>query len=336
VDLSKINAIRETILSKIAQATLDHGGFADRPGGDYRPDVTAWAILLLSTTGFKSHVLNLARLRLQQTQLEDGRVCIAPEHPDAYWPTSLAILAWQGSVPYQQSQNTAIQFLLTHTGTHWKKRANSPLGHDPSIRGWPWIDQTHSWVYPTALAMVALTSYGLGHHERVMEAERLLLDRQLPHGGWNYGNTMVFGHELRPFPETTGVALHALAGRVSQPAVERSLEYLLTELPTLRTPMSLGWSLLGLGAWGMRPDNWQGLVQRCLERENRYGGYDTYSLCLILAPLLASKGLGSLLTNDRQVWRRGRVKFDGGRLNGNDERGSKEKGKLQSELSHVR
>ena len=41
---------------------------------------------------------------------------------------------------------------------------------------------------------------------RIREAVRLLWDRQLPHGGWNYGNTVVLKQELRPHLLPTGLA----------------------------------------------------------------------------------------------------------------------------------
>ena len=44
----------------------------------------------------------------------------------------------------------------------------------------------------------------------------MIIDRALPHGGWNYGNKVVFGHELRPQPGPTGMALLALATRARQ------------------------------------------------------------------------------------------------------------------------
>jgi hypothetical protein len=75
---------------------------------------------------------------------------------------------------------------------------------------------THSWIEPTALGVIALKAAGHERHERVQEAIRMILDRQLPHGGWNYGNTFVFGRELRPMPESSGAALAGLAGQVER------------------------------------------------------------------------------------------------------------------------
>jgi hypothetical protein len=59
----------------------------------------------------------------------------------------------------------------------------------------------------------------------MQEAKRLLLNRQLSVGGWNYGNTMVFGQNLHPMMESTGVALNALAGIASREEITPSLAY---------------------------------------------------------------------------------------------------------------
>jgi hypothetical protein len=50
----------------------------------------------------------------------------------------------------------------------------------------------------------------------------------------------------------------------------------------LRTPISLGWALLGLAAWKRWPLNGAELVECCLRNQSRYGEYDTSALCLLL------------------------------------------------------
>src|SRR5262249_10379671 len=130
------------------------------------------------------------------------------------------------------------------------------IGHDTSLIGWPWVEGTHSWLEPTALAILALAGEGLGDHPRVRDGVRLILDRAIPSGGWNYGNKAVFGRMLRPQPGPTGMALLALAGRAggqASPAVTRALDYLRGTLPAVRAAVSLGWGVLGLRAAGACP-----------------------------------------------------------------------------------
>ena len=90
-------------------------------------------------------------------------------------------------------------------------------------------------------------------------------------------------------PENTGAALTGLAGVVDQEKVARSISYLQGEVNRLRTPISLGWGLLGLAAWDLWPSNGTALVERCLANQTRYGDYDTSALCLLFLGALAGE-----------------------------------------------
>ena len=271
-----------------------NGGFPYHSGEEARPDSTAWAIISMSAYEFGKESCARGKEYLVSQQGDDGRVSISPKHPDASWPTPLAILAWQGFSRYHQPQSLAIDYLLGFTGRHFPTPDHSIIGHDASILGWPWIANTHSWVVPTALALLAIQEVGLSRHPRALTGQQMLINRQLTNGGWNYGSTTVFNAELPPLPECTGIALQALAGHIPIRAIERSLDYVLHELPHLRTPISLGWAILGLEAWGLKPKNTEGLVRGCLQRQERYGPYPLPSLALLLCAVKASHGLHSL------------------------------------------
>ena len=274
---------------------LDAGGFSHRPGGEYRADATAWAVMVLTATGTRKDLLEKARSRLAAGQKQDGRVCISSEHPEAYWPTPLAVLAWHGSPAHHEARSHAVKFLASTTGRHFVKDPEAPVKHDTSVKGWPWIENSHSMVEPTALSLIALRIAGNGETGRTREGTRMLMDRQLPQGGWNYGNTLVYGQELFPQPENTGLALSALAGSVVRQDVLRSLEYLESRIIRLRAPLSLGWGLLGLGAWGARPGKARSWVLESFKLQEKFGPYDTTLLSLLLLAFLAGGGLGSVL-----------------------------------------
>jgi len=278
-------------IESLWQRILPEGGFAAKVGGKYRPDATAWAILALTASGTKKDALKSSRDRLVSSQLSDGRVCLLPEHPDAYWPTPLTVLAWQGSPAHLEQQSRAIEFLINSNGKHWPRKSDAIAAHDTNIQGWPWTANTFSWVEPTAISLIALQLAGYGEHERAREATRLLMDRQLNQGGWNYGNTIVFGQELRPMPENTGMALNALAGRVAEESIKVSLKCLEIQASSLRTPLSLGWCLMGLGAWGKRPDNSKELVLDSLKLQKIYGNYATPLLSLLIVSYFSNGGI---------------------------------------------
>ena len=273
---------------------LPTGGYPYHSGETARPDATAWTIILMSACEFADESCARGRAYLRSLQATNGSISIAPSHPDASWPTSLAILAWQGDSSSHKAQSLATNYLLTFTGQHFPNPDPSIIGHDTAILGWPWIAHTHSWVVPTALALMALQEVGFGNHPRIIEGHLMLVNRQLTNGGWNFGSTTVFGRELHPLPECTAIALQALAGTISIREIERSLNYLLKELPHLRTPLSLGWALLGLGAWDLKPGNAEELAWSCLQRQKRYGSYSYASLALLLCAVKASHGLTSL------------------------------------------
>ena len=285
--------LRSNLFTALTQRRLGSGGFSSQTNAGYRADSTAWAILALRTSGAQPVDLDQARARLAEDQQPDGRISMAPEHPEAYWPTPLAILAWHQAPAFREARGKAVQFLIKNAGRHFPKQKDSE-GHDPAIKGWPWILDTSSWVVPTSLAVIALRVTGHGRHERVQEALRLLLDRQLPAGGWNYGNTTLFGQQLHPMPENTGMALNALTENAPLESVAKSLAYLKDRMAHVRTPIALSWSLLGLGAWGERPPEAAEWLGDCWRQQGRYGIYDTTSISLMLIALTAPRGIVSL------------------------------------------
>jgi hypothetical protein len=280
----------ESHLDVLRGRVLSDGGFCAHAGSVFRPDATAWAVLVLQGFGLHGDLIEPARTRLAASQLPDGRVSLAPDHPETIWPTALAILAWHGWRSPGDAQARALDFLVRTSGGT-VPTLKDVVGHDGSIPGWPWIANTHSWVEPTALGLIALRVGDRPSHARATQAVALLMDRQLPDGGWNYGNTIVFGQVFRPDPDSTGVALSALSGLVAVEKVRKSLDYLMAEAPNLRTPIALGWALLGLGAWGRYPEAARSWVLETVARQDRYGEYDTQSLCLLLAASGASSGL---------------------------------------------
>ncbi len=292
---SKESVALHTIATTIRQLQLPSGGFPYQTGKEARPDSTAWAVIALSIGHTPDMACEQGRAYLRKQQDSMGRVCISPHHPKASWPTPLAMLAWHNSPNYGISENLSSQFLLAFTGNHPPKSDPSVIGHDPTIIGWPWIADTHGWIIPTGMAIFALQVARLGAHARVKEGQAMILNRQLPHGGWNYGNTSVFGQELHPLPECTGIALQALANDINIQDVESSLDYLLKKISTLHTPISLGWALLGLGAWGLRPSQSEELILKSLDLQARYGPYPIPSLALLSCAANASEGLRSLL-----------------------------------------
>jgi hypothetical protein len=261
----------------------DHdGGFPEIQGGDYRPDATAWVTLCLDAYQTHSDIAAAARAKLRSTQKADGSIPLSVDHPEAFWPTFPSVLAFSGDPESKGAHAKAIDFLVSTTGRHSPKLEDDPTGHDTTIQGWPWIDQTHAWVEPTAMAISALTEAGLAHHGRTLDGIKLLLDRQLTNGGWNYGNTAIYGKQLNPMPAPTGMALWALADHVELSQITESLKYLQEQLGRLKTPLSLGWAFKGLSAWNIKIEKGYELAVACLDRQQKYGPYNTSQTAILL------------------------------------------------------
>ena len=133
-----------TDLDDLLARRLADGGFSGQIGGSYRPDATAWAVLALRADDRHPDIVNAGLDRLSRSQLKDGRVSMDASYPQAYWPTSEAVLAWHGHDAYRASFDRAVRFLLSASGKQYRYKDKTIVGHDASIRGWPWIDGTHS------------------------------------------------------------------------------------------------------------------------------------------------------------------------------------------------
>ena len=255
------------------------------------PDTAAGMIRAMAACTIDGTIVTNARQKLAGRQLQDGRVALSPQTPHIHWYTALAILAWTQAPGFEKNLQRAISFLLRTSGIHCAVNADSAVSHDTSLNGWPWISGTHSWVEPTATALIALKANGHEKHERTKDAVRMLLDRQLPGGGWNYGNTFVYGTEMRPIPEYTAIALSALHGYVAYEKVKNSLEYLTRELETIRTPLTLSRGICALGIWSQRPKNSDDCIIESIRRQKRCGPYSMTLLSEILIAFLTTDGI---------------------------------------------
>ncbi|MBV9183052.1 MAG: hypothetical protein JO356_17240 [Acidobacteria bacterium] len=97
---------------------------------------------------------------------------------------------------------------------------------------------------------------------RLERGTQMLFDRACPNGGWNAGNSIVYGAPLPPHPNDTAVALLALGAQRQHALIRSSLRYLEEATLTLQAPSSLAWAVLALAAHNRPVD----CLERSLER----------------------------------------------------------------------
>lgn len=238
------------LIERLAASTP--GGY--RVDGEIASEPTALAGLALHK-GYQGDRARRAAEWLVEHQAKNGAVGVTSTQNTPRWPTSLAILLWQSIGErnrYAEPIARAVAWTLHDRGETHVQRPY--VGHDTTLVGWSWAANTHSWLEPTAMFVLALKSVGQSQHPRTREAVRLLVDRLLPQGGCNYGNTIVLGQELLPHVQPTGIVMMALADEPNaDPRVELSLQYLERELSAETTTASLCYGLLGLAAFHRAP-----------------------------------------------------------------------------------
>ena len=204
---------------------------------------------------------------LAAAQQPDGSVGVREKEPTPGWPTSLAVIAWQhfDAMKYKSRIDRALAWIGAQKGRTMER--DPEMAHNTMLVGWPWAEGTHSWLEPTAFHLLAYRSVGQATNPRAREAIEILIDRQLPSGGCNYGNTIVLGQTLRPHVQPTGIALLALAGETDPSGrLEKSLTWLKWSLGSRTTAQSLAWALQGLSAHRREVANADELLAKAYER----------------------------------------------------------------------
>lgn len=206
------------------------------------------------------------------------RWLVARQRPDGSWPATTQVDApsWAGGVALLALARLGADRAAVARGAAWLTARESstfdwstrllfrlqkwrgapvPTELDATLSGWPWIDGTFGWVEPTSVALLALRAAGAREGravERVAMGRRMLVDRAVPGGGWNYGNTTVLGQDVAPYPDTTAWALLALRDAPGADAVVRAgLARLPALLAETRSSLARALGVLALRAHGV-------------------------------------------------------------------------------------
>ncbi len=184
----------------------------------------------------------------------------APSVERSTWVTALAVIVL-ASAARLASYDPAIDWLFTQTGRESSmihKLRQRLLGSppDPLLKydGWPWFPGAAAWVTPTSLTIVALKQIQKKDRReaiaaRIREGQRYLLSRVCADGGWNHGSSKALGYDSDSYPETTGIALLALAG-LDSPKIRAGITRAERHLENCPSWEAFCWLRLGLAAHG--------------------------------------------------------------------------------------
>lgn len=255
-----------------------------RPSGKSYAEPAALTSLCLLGLG-KVQEATVSAEWLTSIQNTDGSVGVSESEMAPCWPTGLAISVWANwqhvtkKPRFATNIKSALDWALSHQGKTLPQY--EALGHDTSLRGWSWAHNTHAWLEPTAMFVMGLLHSGQSNHPRTIEAVRLIVDRQLPQGGFNYGNTTVLGQQLLPRVQPTGVALAALAAsNIDRNRIQRSVRYLQQQWPKVNSTASLCYAAIGLSAFGLTPESLDAKLRERFEIWCRRKG-STHKLALL-------------------------------------------------------
>jgi hypothetical protein len=232
------------------------GQNADGGWGYYRHkqsrlEPTCWAVLALVHTGRQGSSAGEA---LRRWPARDGLLLERAGGEPNYAFHALALLALRAAALEHRDGNLALFNRLQRV----KGLALEPSEtnrQDNSIQAWSWIDDTFSWVEPTAWCLLALKTCAQPWRARmdavrIRDGERLLSDRSCRGGGWNYGNSNMLGKELAAYVPTTAVALLAMRDRSSEPFVIEGLDFLERHATSERSAMALALASRALDVHG--------------------------------------------------------------------------------------
>ena len=235
---------------------LPSGGWSYFGSPQSSVETTTLAVMALSmesSDAARSGLDQLARM-----QRRDGAWPAFGGDSDGSWTTALVLCALNGTGEFENAREKAFQWLLSERGRegHWLwrwkfKTVDRNVRFDPEKYGWPWASGSASWVIPTAFSVIALKQYTVcnrleASERRINLGVEMLLDRVCVAGGWNSGNSVVYGVPLRPHVEATAIALLALQDEHRNIMIDKSLEWLKLSAASIDAVTSLAWCILSL------------------------------------------------------------------------------------------
>jgi hypothetical protein len=259
--------VPKTCFAYLRAAQNDDGGWGFTKGLESRVEPTAWCVLALHEFS-EGPGVDEAALRgfsyLERTQLPDGSWPTTRGEEQGSWttaPACWALLAYreQAHECLDRGLNWLLQTTPGDAGVWWRlvrrlTAKRSVSSQSDQLYGWSWTQGTASWVEPTAYALIVLRCapqklLSADARKRISIAQKMLLDRMCPGGGWNCGNPMVYGVAGEPQVVPTVWALLALRDSGAS-EYRKGLDWLEANHDKVQSLASLALTKIGLDALG--------------------------------------------------------------------------------------
>jgi len=248
----RISSLAETLRSR----QMKSGGWAYFDSVQESLEATCLAELALAPERHANS--SEAILFLLKSQLSDGGWPAFLGDSEGSWTTALALCTLNSTGDFTAAREKAFRWLYAERGQEghwfwrWKfKTSDRNVRFDPDKYGWPWVTGSASWVIPTAFSIIAIEQFTVCNRseeseKRIHLGVEMLLDRECVDGGWNSGNSLVYGVPLRPHVEATAIALLALQDEQRIEMVQKSLSWLRQNVASVDSVSSLAWCILTL------------------------------------------------------------------------------------------
>jgi hypothetical protein len=240
----------------LEEQRLPLGGWSYLNSSQTSVEATSLAAMALSSESSDASGSGIEQLlRLQR---RDGGWPAFLGDSEGSWTTALALCALNQMTDFASAREKGFHWLIAERGreAHWFwrwkfKTADRNVRFDPDKYGWPWISGSASWVIPTAFSVIAIKQFTVCNRSEASEKRihlgvEMLLDRACVDGGWNSGNSVVYGVPLRPHVEATAIALLALQDEQRTEMIQKSLSWLRQNAAIVDSVSSLAWCILSL------------------------------------------------------------------------------------------
>jgi len=278
------------------------GGWGYQKEKESATEPTAWALFALAAAKSNdesndiSSAIFRGRVWLRSAQLPNHSWPAFVAYPEGRWLTSLACLALLQSGESEDRVVAGAKWLCGEwpgDSKLWRVviqkmfAKKNLVRQDSSLRGWSWTPGTSSWVEPTACALILLHDLSIAKinipeaEKRRAMAEAMLYDRMCPGGGWNSGNSEVYGVAGEPLVGPTVWALLALQEYRDRAENQLGLKWLLSRRESIQGPGSLALAHICFQAYGAEAPSLLPALGEMHERNLFLGNVLVTAMCAV-------------------------------------------------------